>query len=218
MARVFIVDDHQVFGQALQMALDMEADLEVVGMATDGLSAAREAARLSPDVVIMDYRLPDVNGAVAAQAIKECCPAARVVMLTSYTDVPVLTESLRAGVCGFLSKDKALSEVVEAVRLAAAGETQIPPAVLRSLLSRLEAESAEMEYAVEGVDHLTAREIEVLQVLATGADQDGISERLGISPNTVRTHLQRVLGKLGVHSRLEAVSLAIRMGLIRPPL
>ncbi len=215
--RVLLVDDHLVFAQALQIALDLQPDMEVVGVVGEGLEASREVVRVSPDVVIMDYGLPDVSGSVATQAIKELRPAVQVVMLTSYADIPVLLESLKAGVSGFLSKEKAIADVVEAVRLAAAGEAQIPPATLRSLLARLDADTDATESIPPPLDDLTARELEVLQWHASGAGQEAIAQRLTISPNTVRTHTQRILQKLGVHSKLEAVSYAIRRRLIEPP-
>lgn len=215
--RVLIVDDHLVFAQALQTALSLQPDLEVVGVVTEGLQASREAVKTSPDVVIMDYGLPDVNGAVATKTIKELLPAVQVVMLTSYTETQVLVESLKAGVTGFISKEKAMSEVIDAVYRAAVGEMQIPPATLRSLLSRLDAESGDNSQVSPSLDSLTAREREVLQWLANGASQEAIAEHLSISPHTVRTHVQRILQKLGVHSKLEAVSYAIRRKLIEPP-
>lgn len=215
--RVLIVDDHLVFAQALQTALALEPDLEVVGVVSQGLAASREAVRTSPHVVLMDYGLPDVSGAVATEAIKELMPSVQVVLLTSYSETRVLLESLRAGVSGFLPKEKAVSDVVEAVRLAAAGEMRIPPATLRSLLARLDAEPAATSQRPLVSDGLTPREQEVLQCLADGATQETIAERLEISPNTVRTHVQRILQKLGVHSKLEAVSYAISRKLVRPP-
>lgn len=216
--RVLIVDDHLVFAQALQTALDLYPDMEVVGLVGNGLEAPREAVRTSPDVIIMDYGLPGVNGAVATQAIKELMPTVRVIMLTSFAETQVLLESLKAGVSSFLTKEKAVADVVEAVRLAADGDMQMPPATLRSLLARLQEEVGGAEQVSPHLDDLSPRELEVLERLAGGANHDAIAKQLRISPHTVRTHTQHILEKLGVHSKLEAVALAIRERLIQPPL
>lgn len=226
--RVLVVDDHLVFAQALRTALSVEPDLEVVGIATNGLEASAEAKRTEASVVLMDYSLPGVDGATATRGIKELTPAAQVIMLTSYGERAVLMESLKAGVSGFLSKERAIEDVVAAVRRAAAGEIQVPAGILTALLGQIEADGAEGERGVwksggespEGeptMEALTPRELEILRCFSSGAEQQAVAEQLGISPHTVRTHAQRIFEKLSVHSKLEAVSVAIRRGLIPPP-
>lgn len=215
--RILIVDDHMVFAQALQAVLGFEPDLEVVGLVNDGFRAVVEAERTSPQVVLMDYRLPGQNGAQAARAIKGRQPRTQIVMLTSFPDPEVLMECLQAGVSGFLSKEKAVEDVISAVRLAHAGEMRIPVGTLNRLLAKLEGKGARGEGGTFEADKLTARELEVLRLLASGAGNEVIAERLVISANTVRTHIQNIMSKLGVHSKLEAVTTAVKHGIVTLP-
>lgn len=215
--RILIVDDHMVFAQALQAILGLQPDLEVVGVVTDGLKAVEDTERTAPHVVIMDYRLPGQSGAEATRAIKARMPQVHVVMLTSFSEEEVLLDSVQAGISGFVSKEKAVDDVVGAVRLAHAGEMRIPAATFHRLLARLEQGRAKDEERLYWVERLTARELEVLRLLAAGADNEAIAERLVISANTVRTHLQNIMQKLQVHSKLQAVTTAVRLGIVPPP-
>ena len=162
-------------------------------------------ARERLDVVLMDYRLPDGTGAEATRAIKARWPAARVVMLTALTDDETVLESIQAGADGYLTKDRAIDEVVNAVRAAYAGETLLPRSVIVGIAQRVAAEP------------LTPRELEVLKALTEGLATPEICERLYIAPNTLRTHVQNIMGKLRVHSKLEAVAFALRHRLVEPP-
>ncbi len=211
--RVLIVDDHRVFADALSVTLNLERDMEVVGVATGVAEATAVAADKSPDVIIMDYRLPDGTGADAAQEIARTGPGTRVIVLTSYNDEAVLLNSMRAGVSGFLSKTEAVADVANAVRAAYAGDMRLPVGVLQRLLTKL-SEGSPLGHASE---QLSIRELDVLRLMAEGKDNADIGELLSLSRNTVRTHVQNILGKLGVHSKLAAVAAAVRRGIIEPP-
>lgn len=208
--RVLIVDDHEVVAQSLAMLLGVEDGIEVVGRvgsAADGLS---EALARRPDVVLMDQRLPDGRGTDVALRIKEQAPEVKVVMLTGQPDEETLLEAIEAGCSGFISKAEAAISVVDGVRLAAAGEALIDPGALGQLLPKLRRRSARSVG-----DDLTNREVEVLELLAQGASTERIAAELFLSVHTVRNHVQAVLSKLGVHSKLEAVASAVRHGIVR---
>ncbi len=209
--RVLIADDHLVFSEALTVVLGLEPDLEVVGQAPDGEQAIRLAAQLQPDVILMDLRMPNGDGLAATAAIKAQRPETKVVMLTSEEDEDALRRALDIGMSGYLTKREASSQVVQAVRAAAAGEMLIPPPMLTRLLRQVGTTAP----APAGLSRLTRRELEVLGALAQGAASSAIAQHLGMSPNTVRTHVQNILSKLGVHSKLEAVTKAVREGLVK---
>jgi DNA-binding NarL/FixJ family response regulator len=209
--RILIVDDHQMVAESLAAALEREADIDLVGIAGTALEAERIAETERPDVVLMDFRLPDRDGASATAAIKSSRPQTQVVMVTSADDEAVLLQCLEAGCSGFIPKDRPVKELVEAVRATAAGEALVSPPMLARLLPRLRP-----SHRSTGTD-LTARELDILSLLAQGLSNQGIAERLGISRNTVRNHVQSVLAKLEAHSQLEAVSTAVREGIIRYP-
>lgn len=209
--RVLLVDDHQVFRQALEGLLDREPDIEIVGGAgtvRDAVAAAREHA---PDVVLMDYELPDGNGADATAQIRADRPETKVVILTAADDEAVLISAIEAGCSGYVTKQKAVEEVVSAVRAASQGEALISPSVLARLLPKLRRQ------ARRSTSDLTPRELETLGLLAEGLSNAAIAQRLVISPHTVRNHVQSVLEKLHAHSKLEAVSIAVREGLVHFP-
>lgn len=207
--RVLIVDDHEMFAQSLRAALAGERDLEVVGIAGTVQDARSKAAATAPDVVLLDYGLPDGDGATAAQLIKDARPETKTVMLTSFTDDAVLIAAIEAGCSGYVLKHKGVQELVDAVRSAHAGEALISPAMLARLLPKLQ-----RNHRGVGAE-LTPREIEVLRLLADGLSNQAISQRLTISLHTVRNHVQNIITKLQVHSKLEAVAAAVREGIIR---
>ena len=208
--RVLICDDHRVVAEGLAMVLGAQPDMAVVGVAGGVAEVCEMEASLRPDVVLMDYALPDGDGVAATATIKASRPDVRVVMLTSFVDVDVLVAAIEAGCSGFVTKHKAAEELTTAVRLAAEGEALVSPDMLARLLPRLRP-----SYHGVGAD-LTAREREVLDLLAQGESKEAIARRLFLSANTVRNHIQNILGKLGAHSRLEAVATARREGLIHP--
>jgi DNA-binding NarL/FixJ family response regulator len=207
--RVVVVDDHEMFAQGLTAVLGADPTIEVVGTA-GSVEAGVAAVRMhSPDVVLMDYELPDGDGAAATQRIKAEVPDTQVVMVTSFDDEGILVRAIEAGCSGFITKHKAIQEVAAAVRAAHAGEALISPSLLARLLPKLRQNPRGL-----GSD-LTAREVEVLKLLAAGVSNQQIAEELVLSLHTVRNHVQNVITKLGAHSKLEAVATAVREGLIR---
>lgn len=213
--RVLLVDDHQLLTGALSGMLSRESDILVVGVAGT-VAEARSLARERLDVVLMDYRLPDGTGAEATRAIKARWPAARVVMLTALNDDETVLESIQAGADGYLTKDRAVDDVVEAVRAAHAGETLLPRSVILGIAQRVAA-ARDRGGERRQIEPLTPRELEVLRALTEGLSTPEICERLYIAPNTLRTHVQNIMGKLRVHSKLEAVAFALRHHLVEPP-
>jgi DNA-binding NarL/FixJ family response regulator len=213
--RVLLVDDHQLLTGALSQTLEREPDIRVVGVAAS-VEEAKELSRDRLDVVLMDFRLPDGTGADATRAIKARWPSARVVMLTALTDDETVLESIQSGADGYLTKDRAVEDVVSAVRAANAGETLLPRAVIVTIAERVAA-ARERGAERRQVEPLTPRELEVLRALVEGLSTPEICERLFIAPNTLRTHVQNIMGKLHVHSKLEAVAFALRNRLVEPP-
>jgi DNA-binding NarL/FixJ family response regulator len=209
--RVLIVDDHQMVAESLAAALQREPDIELVGIAGTALEAKRLAETERPDVVLMDFRLPDQDGAAATEAIKARRPETQVVMVTSADDEAVLLRCVEAGCSGFIPKDRPVRELVEAVRAVHAGEALVSPPMLARLLPRLRPSHRDAR------PDLTPRELDILGLLAQGISNQVIADQLGISRNTVRNHVQSILSKLEAHSKLEAVSTAVREGIIRYP-
>jgi len=207
-ARVVIVDDHEVLAASLAQVLDHEPDLDVIGSAGTLEKARVLLATESPDVVLLDHRLPDGDGVEAIPDLLALCPGASIVVLTATTADHVLVAAIEGGASGFVSKTRGLDEVTSAVRAAAAGESVISPEMLARLLPRLHRREAEPR------DKLTEREREVLQLLAEGLSNAAIAERLFVSVHTVRNHVANLSTKLGAHSKLEALSIAVREGLL----
>src|SRR3982074_616268 len=210
--RVLIVDDHAVFSDALATILRTEADIEVVGKGGTVREAIRAPGALGPDVVLLDVHMPDGSGIEAAAAIKKDRPQTQVVILTSDEDEAVLRSAVQAGVTGYLSKHESAAQVIQAVRSAARGEALIAPYMLARLLHGLQKKDEPAPATL-----LTKRELQGLSALALGQDNEAVAQVLRMSPNTVRTHVQNILSKLKVHSKLEAVSRGIREGWIRIP-
>jgi DNA-binding NarL/FixJ family response regulator len=208
--RVLLCDDHDVLTEGLAAVLEARG-LDVVAVVNRGADALAAVTRTEPDVVLMDYQLPDQDGVSVTKAIKGAHPDVQVVLLTSSTDDRVLVEALEAGASGYVTKHKGSAEVVDAVAAAAAGEVVVSPDMLARLLPRL---SPQPHGQRLGSD-LTPRESEVLGLMAEGSTNEEVADRLFISRNTVRNHVQNILTKLGAHSRLEAVVIATRTGLVR---
>ena len=209
--RVLVVDDHRMFAESLARLLGDEDGIEVIGVAASSEEGVGAVQRLKPDVVLVDYRMPDRDGVETAATIKELDPSCMVVMLTGSEDDRVLLGAIDAGCSGFLTKDRAAGEVARAVRAAASGEALISPAQLARLLPRLSSKKTEV-----GTD-LTRRELELLTHLARGSSNKAIAADLHLSLNTVRNYVQSVLTKLDAHSKLEAVATAVREGIIDYP-
>jgi len=207
--RVVVVDDHEMFAQGLQAILGTDPGIDVVAL-SGTVEAGCAAVRMhSPDVVLMDFQLPDGDGATATERIKAEVPETQVVMVTSFDDDTVLVRAIEAGCTGFITKHRAIQEVASAVRAAHNGEALISPSMLARLLPRLRRNPRGL-----GAD-MTPREVEVLKLLAEGVSNQQIAERLVLSMHTVRNHVQNVITKLGAHSKLEAVATAVREGIIR---
>ncbi|CAN5654039.1 response regulator transcription factor [soil metagenome] len=213
--RVLLVDDHQLLTDALAGLLGREADIEVVGIALT-VRDAESAAVEQIDVVLMDYALPDGTGAEATRAIKARSPSTRVIILTAITDDETVLDAIRAGADGYLTKDRASEEVVNAVRAAHAGEILLPRAVVYEIAERV-ALTRRRKLVEQPVEQLTPRELEVLTALAEGLSSPEICARLFIAQNTLRTHVQNIMSKLRVHSKLEAVAFALRHELVPLP-
>jgi DNA-binding NarL/FixJ family response regulator len=212
---VLLVDDHRLLTDALSGLLSREPDIEVSGVAAS-VAAARDAAREPMDVVLMDYTLPDGTGAEATREIKRRWPSAKVVFLTGLSDDETMLDAVAAGADGYLTKDRAGTDVVLAVRAAHAGEILLPRAVAYELAERVAAARKRSDAYID-VPDLTPRELEVLRALVGGRSSREICAELYISPNTLRTHVQNLLNKLRVHSKLEAVAVALRQQLVEMP-
>jgi two-component system response regulator DevR len=208
MIRVMVVDDHKMFAQTLLRVLGEEPDMDIVGTATSVAEARTMARSYRPDVVLMDYRLPDGLGTEAARMIREDRPETKVVMLTGFPEDAVLITAIEVGCSGYMTKDGAVEEAISAVRAAAAGEALISPAMLVRLLPKLRRDSHRAAYT------LSARELDVLRLLAQGMPNAAIADHLVLSVNTVRKHVQSILNKLNAHSKLEALATAVRQGLV----
>jgi len=211
--RILLAEEQSLFREAVRVVLEHQPDLIVVGETGQGMQATVLAEREQPDVALIDAGLPDADGIRTTAAIIARAPNCRVVLLTECDDESVLIGALEAGAAGFLAKSAPLSDLIDATRRAHKGEVLIPPSLLAPLLSRLVRRRREQNDALRQVRKLTRREREILALLTGGADNDGIAQALVISPGTARTHVQNVLSKLGVHSRLEAAAFVLRNGI-----
>jgi two-component system NarL family response regulator len=211
--RVLVADDHALFRKALAAVFADEADVELVGEASDGEEAIRLAAELVPDVVLMDVRMPKILGIEAARQIKSEQPSTKIVMLTVSDEEEDLFEAIKAGASGYLLKEVDPAEIADALRQIHEGHSLLSPAVASKLVSEFAAISKRTdERAMRPT--LTDRELEVLRLAADGLTNRQIGRRLGISENTVKNHIRNILEKLHLHSRMEAVLYAVREELI----
>lgn len=212
--RVLLADSHALFREAMRVVLDAQDDFEVVAEAQDGKQALAEAQRTSPDFALLDANLPNSDGLRTAALITERVPRCRLLVVSDQEDEDVLIAALEAGAAGYLTKSIPIGELIDISRRVMAGETIVPPQMLGALLARLIRRRRERDEAMRRIANLTRREREVLGLLAQGADNAGIAQPLVISPETARTHVQNVLTKLGVHSRLEAAAFVTQNGLL----
>jgi DNA-binding NarL/FixJ family response regulator len=215
---LLICDDHKILTDALSTVVGLDAQLsmvappvhtpdEAIGLATEQL----------PDVVLMDimFKGGGMTGIEATRRIKETSPSTKVVIMTAHDDDRLLVEAVEAGASGFLSKDEPAEEVMAAIKSAADGEVLIDPATLTRLLAQVAREREAESHAMALLNDLTERESEILQLLSEGMRNEDIAKKLFISPQTVQTHVRNILGKLRVHSKLEAVAFAVKHGAIQ---
>jgi DNA-binding NarL/FixJ family response regulator len=213
--RVLVVDDHALFRRGLEMVLAHEPDIDVVGEAADGAAAVEKAVLTTPDIVLMDVRMPRRGGIDACTAIKEAVPSSKIIMLTISDEEADLYDAIKAGATGYLLKEISIEEVASAIRAVHGGQSLISP----SMASKLLTEFASMirrgdERQQVPAPRLTDREMEVLRLVAKGLNNRDIAKQLFISENTVKNHIRNILEKLQLHSRMEAVVYAVREKLL----
>jgi DNA-binding NarL/FixJ family response regulator len=218
--RVLLADDQALLRSAFRVLVDSEPDMEVVGEASDGAEAVRLAKQERADVVLMDIRMPGTDGLAATRMISTDPTLAhvRIVILTTFEVDDYVVQSLRAGASGFLGKGSEPDELLNAIRVAADGEALLSPAATKGLIARFLAQGEDDRdpARAERLDALTVREREVLVQVAGGHSNDEIAERLEVSPLTVKTHVNRAMGKLGARDRAQLVVIAYESGLVRP--
>jgi two-component system NarL family response regulator len=213
--RVLVVDDHALFRRGLEMVLEQEPDIDVVGEAEDGSDAVAKATETTPDIVLMDVRMPKRGGIDACTAIKAAVPSSKIIMLTISDEEADLYDAIKAGAMGYLLKEISIEEVASAIRAVHGGQSLISP----SMASKLLTEFASMikrgdERQQVPAPRLTDREMEVLRLVAKGMNNRDIAKQLFISENTVKNHIRNILEKLQLHSRMEAVVYAVREKLL----
>ena len=210
--RVLVADDQVLFRRGIHVVLDGEEDIVVAAEAEDGEDAIFRAEEVAPDVVLMDVRMPKVNGIEAARAIRESLPSTKILMLTVSDEDDDLYEAIRAGANGYLLKEISVEEVADAVRAVMRGDSHISPSMASKLLNEFNALQRREEQQKQELPgpRLTARELEVLKLASKGMSNKEIGEALYISENTVKNHVRNILDKLHLHSRMEAVLYAVR--------
>lgn len=213
---VLLVDDQELMRMGLSMVLGAQDDIEVVGEAADGATAVAAAARLRPDVVLMDVRMPGVDGLSATERIVAADSEVRVLVMTTFDLDEHALGALRAGASGFLLKDTPPEDLISAVRSVAAGDAVVSPRVTKRLISRIIADDDAPSPDTSALDALTEREREVLELIASGKSNGEIAAALFLSEATVKTHVGRVLTKLGLRDRVQAVVLAYELGVVKP--
>ena len=212
--RVLVVDDQRLIRESIASLLDIQPGIAVVGTAADGREAVEQAVALVPDVVLMDVRMPTMDGIEALAALRRRVPGCQVVMLTTFDDEEYVVQALRAGASGYLLKDRPARELADAVRLAYAGVVQFDPAAAARLVTAL-GRPAGVVPTDEAASHvLTGREREVLRLVAAGATNREIAERLYLSEGTVKNHISRILGRLGLRDRTQAAIYARDHGIV----
>jgi len=214
--RVLLADDQALVRSGFQMILSAQPKIEVVGEAESGRQAIDLANRLAPDVILMDVRMPNIDGLEATRRLVELGTTARIVILTTFDLDEYVYAAIRAGASGFLLKDVRPHQLVEAIEVVAAGDALLAPSVTQRLLVRFAETLARPEERASELSLLTERELEVLTLVAAGLSNAELAERLFLSETTVKTHVSSVLRKLSLRDRVQAVVLAYEAGLVRP--
>jgi DNA-binding NarL/FixJ family response regulator len=213
--RVMVVDDHRMFAEAVELLLTGEEGIEMVGAVGSGEEAIELIRTDAPDVALVDFDLPGIDGVQTTRRIKETAPDAQVVIITAFQEPSIIAGAVQAGASGFISKTQAAEDLVQIVRRAGAGEMVLPPGDVASVLLRLQKAQSARSEGNKLVERLTTREVETLREIAEGKSTQEVARSLHISPLTVQTHVKNILAKLGVHSKLEAVTFALRQGLFQ---
>jgi DNA-binding NarL/FixJ family response regulator len=214
--RVLLADDQELFREGLRLILETSEDIAVAGEAADGFEAVRQARLLEPDVVLMDVRMPRLDGLEATRRILAQRSQTRVIVLTTFDLDEYVYAAMKAGASGFLLKDLRRDQLIGAIRTAATGDALLAPAVIRRLIERFCGEPPPTDGLPESMSELTARELEVLKLVAGGLSNRQIGESLFLSEATIKTHLAHVYAKLSVRDRVQAVVLAYETGLVHP--
>ncbi len=209
--KVLVADDHPVVREGLSTMLSRESDIEVVGEAQNGRIVIEKARELQPDIILMDLRMPEIDGIEAMRQIKKENPRIQFIILTTYDNDEYIFKGIEAGARAYLLKDAPRGELFKAIRAVSRGESLIEPAVAGKVLDRL----AELSRQTQPADVLSERELEVLTLIAKGASNKMIAASLNIGESTVKTHIQSIFHKLEVSDRTEAVTLAIKKGIVR---
>jgi len=204
--RILIADDHRMLAETFKVLLEQQPDMQVVGLATDGRDAVRQVGELLPDVVVMDLTMPELNGADATRALLATRPACRVVILSAHTDAERVRRALRAGALGYLSKSAGVEELIAAVRAVYAGQRYLGESIAEAV--------AGAEAAADPIERLSAREREILQLLAEGRTGAEIAQRLQLSQKTVETYRARMVEKVGIRDLPGLVRFAIQHGIV----
>lgn len=213
--RVLIADDQELVRTGFRVILNAEPDLEVVGESRDGKEVIEAARRLRPEVVLMDIRMPNLDGIEATRRIAAGTGSPRVLILTTFDLDEYVYEALRAGASGFLLKDAAADDLLQAIRVIAAGEALLAPSITRRLIEDYARRPAP-RYRPDALADLTARELEVMRLLARGMSNTDIARDLFLGDATIKTHVARIFSKLSLHDRAQAVVLAYETGLVQP--
>ncbi|MGD0855643.1 MAG: response regulator transcription factor [Dehalococcoidia bacterium] len=209
--KILIVDDHPVVREGIGAMLKREPDFKIVGEAANGLEALEQARELSPDVILMDLRMPEMDGVEAITKIKEAKPEIKFIILTTYSDDEYIFKGIAAGARAYLLKDAPRDELFKAIRAVSRGESLIQPVVASRVLDKL----AELSRKNPGAETLSEREVEVLRLMAKGVSNSNIAEELSITQSTVKTHITNIFQKLNVTTRTEAVTTALKRGIIQ---
>jgi len=209
--KILIVDDHPVVREGIGAMLRREPDFQIVGEASNGQEAVKKVHEVSPDVVLMDLRMPEMDGVEAITRIKEEKPEVKFIILTTYSDDEYIFRGIAAGARAYLLKDAPRDELFKAIRAVSRGESLIQPVVASRVLDKL----AELSKKTPGVETLSDREIEVLRLMASGVSNKDIADRLSITQSTVKTHITSIFQKLNVTTRTEAVTTALKKGIIQ---
>ena len=213
MIKILIADDHLIVRQGLRLILETEDDFEIVGEATDGAEAVSLCKKLKPDVVLMDLRMPNMDGLTAIEKLRDEKPEIAVIILTTFNEDELMLRGLQAGARGYLLKDTGRSTLFDTIRAASRGETLLKPEIMARVLAQKSASTSKSK--PDSTFNLTEREYEVLESVARGERSKEVASHLGISERTVKAHLASIYNKLGVDSRAAAIAVAAQNGLLK---